>query len=124
MKQKAGQSRHACCFICVLMVAALIAWLHVLDVLVTGCETWEHQKCGFFFKCARCVHFLQNIYWVARARFDSQAGVGMLILFLIAGTVALFTSIGSQRAEDMPESFKHTSIRVWVARTFFLTLPM
>ena len=30
----------------------------------------------------------------------------MLILFLIAATVALFTSIGSQRVKDMPESLK------------------
>jgi hypothetical protein len=44
------------CLAGALLPAALIAWLRYSAVLDFGCETWQHETCGIFFRCARCVH--------------------------------------------------------------------
>jgi hypothetical protein len=85
------------CLAGALLPAALIAWLRYSAVLDFGCETWQHETCGIFFRCARCVHVLQNLYWLARARLYSSPGSGVLVGVLAA--VMLVASSCVQRTQ-------------------------
>ena len=85
------------CLAGALLPAALIVWLRYATVLDFGCETWQHETCGIFFRCARCVHVLQNLYWLARARLYSSPCSGVLVGVLAA--VILVASSCVQRTQ-------------------------
>jgi len=81
------------CLAGAVLTAALVGpvvWLRSAGVLDVGCETSRHEICGLWFRCARCVHALQNFYWLARARLHPRLGCGVLALVL--ATAALCAS--------------------------------
>ena len=85
-----------------LLAAALIVWLHYAAVLDFGCETWQHETCGIFFRCARCVHVLQNLYWLARARLYSSPCWAVLVV--VPAAVILVASSCAQRTQRVDPS--------------------
>ena len=112
------------CLTGALLPAALIVWLRSAAVLDFGCETWQHETCGIFFRCARCVHVLQNLYWLARARLYSSPGCGVLVGVLVG--IVLVASSCAQRtlaAECRQRASKSPStVRRWMATVFSVAL--
>ena len=85
------------------MSAALVVWLLSTGIIDFGCENWRHQTCGIFFRCARCVHVVQNLYWLARARLYSSSGCSALVVLAAVVLCAPFCGSCSHRYDQHRE---------------------
>lgn len=99
------------------MSAALVVWLLSTGIIDFGCENWRHQTCGIFFRCARCVHVVQNLYWLARARLYSSSGCSALVVLAAVVLCALFCGSRSHRCDQHPDKVApgSMSLRRWGA---------